>query len=343
MAKKSSPLSIYSFLALVSTAGLFFACIADQKHVRHFFALDTAIDVTVYSRSPRVEADMDSLATVVERLEALLSISKESSEIYRINHRNDSLIAVPVLLRPLLSLCAREFLLSSGLFDVTVEPLKYLYGLESHQTQNHVPLQKELVKALSLIGFGRVRFISDSVIAVPVGMKFDFGGIAKGCVLSETTDFLQKKGYRNFLINLGGDLKTCGKKPSGEPWVIGIQDPRSSDKLIATLSFAQGCVFTSGDYERFFLENGKRYHHLFNPKTGVPGSCNMSATVTGSDPLEVDAAVKTAFLMPAPQALDYLASRNMQGFIIDSAKTGWASLKLKQSLTAEPGFFINFK
>ena len=330
--------------ALVVGIGLALTgCARVEKHARHFYGLDTGIDVTVYSASPRAEADIDSFEALVTRLEDSLSISRQTSEIWRINHRADSQVTISGAFAPIIAACRREFTASDGLFDVTVEPFKLLYGLESHQRENRVPSQREIDSALTLTGFGRVRFVSDSVFVMPQGMHFDFGGIAKGYVLKETTAFFRKKGHTSFLVNLGGDLTTFGGKPSNDPWVIGIQDPRDSVNLIATLAFATGCVFTSGDYERCFIVNGKRYHHLFNPKTGVPGSLNMSATATGQDPLAVDAAVKTAFLMPAEQALGYLASRNMQGFIIDSTKTGWASAGLRQALSPNLGFVVNYR
>ena len=333
----------YNAVLLVAACTVLTGCARVEKHARHFFGLDTGIDVTVYTASSRAEADIDSFEALTARLEDGLSISRQSSEIWRINHRADSQVTMSGMFVPIISACRREFAASGGLFDVTVEPFKILYGLESHQRENRVPSQRELDSALALTGFGRVRFISDSVFVMPQGMHFDFGGIAKGYVLNEATAFFRKKGYTSFLVNLGGDLTTFGSKPSHEPWVIGIQDPRDSINLIATLSFASGCVFTSGDYERCFIVNGKRYHHLFNPKTGVPGSLNMSATATGQDPLAVDAAVKTTFLMPAPKALEYLASRNMMGFIIDSTKTGWASIGLKQALSPNPGFLVNYR
>jgi thiamine biosynthesis lipoprotein len=297
--------------------------------------------VTLYSHSARSEADLDSLQALFARFEDSLSLSKSESEIYRINRRSDSIVTVSVMLRRILAVCRSEFAASGGLFDVTVEPLKMLYGLESHQKENHVPTQGELASVMSNIGFGRIRFVSDSVLAMPAGMNLDFGGIAKGYVLTQAELLLHRKGYKSFLVNAGGDLIACGTKPSGDPWNIGIQDPRRSEDLIATLACSTATVFTSGDYERCFIVNG--YHHLFDPHTGVPGSLNMSATVVGSDPLVVDAVVKTAFLMPAPQALRYLASRNMQGFLIDSAKVGWASAGLQGALKPDSGFVVHFQ
>jgi len=106
------------------------------KHTKHFSALDTVISVTLYSASSRADKDLDSLAALFSQLEDSLSISKPESEIYRINHRTDSMVTVNGTLCRILSVCGSEFARSKGLFDVTVEPLKLLYGLESHQKEN---------------------------------------------------------------------------------------------------------------------------------------------------------------------------------------------------------------
>jgi FAD:protein FMN transferase len=337
--KKSLLHSTYKKIAVtasaVAVAVFCFSCGKVEKYAKHFFALDTVIDVTVYSKSSRAKTDIDSLEVLMHRIEDALSISRAESEIYRINHRIDSTVVVSDTLKKILSVCRSEFARSMGLFDVTVEPLKLIYGLESHQSQNHVPTARELDSVRTLIGFGRIRFVSDSILIIPAGMHLDFGGIAKGYVLIESQRFLKSKGYTQFLVNAGGDLIAIGMKPNGLQWNIGVQHPRNSAVLIATLSVNDHCVFTSGDYERCFVVNGKRYHHLFNPLTGIPGAYNMSATVVGDDPLITDAVVKTVFLMPPKEALSFLLSRNMQGFLIDSTGTGWASEGLRQTLHAD--------
>jgi FAD:protein FMN transferase len=340
---KSLPRSTCKLFPVLALSACLCLCAKVEKHERHFYGLDTEIDLTVYAASSRCEAVMDSVQALIARLDSRLSISNAESEIYRINHRADSLVRLSPVIASILSVCRKEHAASRGLFDVTVEPLKLLYGLESHQKENHVPSQREIDGALSLVGFGRIRFVSDSVCVMPVGMHLDFGGIAKGYVLSEVRRLLLGKGYSNFLINTGGDMIAGGKKPSGQKWIIGVQHPRKTDALIATMYTEGGCVFTSGDYERCFVVNGKRYHHLFDPSTGIPGSHNMSATVVGDDPLAVDAAVKTAFLMPSDKALSYLSSRGMLGLLIDSAGIGWASQGLRQNLKPDSSFVVNYR
>jgi FAD:protein FMN transferase len=343
MVKKSLRPSICRRRFIILAALLLASCWGARKHEAHFIAFDTGIDVTVYSRSARVDEDIDSLHSLFSRIEDKLSISRPDGEICRINARRDSVIVVSDTLKAILKVCRSEFAQSGGLFDVTVEPLKFLYGLESHQTVNHVPTQHELDSVMTNVGFARVRFLSDSILVIPARMHLDFGGIAKGYVLIESRRFLKSRGYSRFMVNAGGDLIAEGTKPDGHPWLIGIQNPRESQNLVATLSVADHCVFTSGDYERCFIKNGRRYHHLFDPRTGLPGSCNTSSTVIGADPLVTDAVVKIAFLMPAEKAIDYLASRGMPGLIIDSSGTGWASASLKPVLKADSSFTVKYR
>ncbi len=336
-----------AFLNLLMAASLVALCSCmhqSKKITQRFFALDTVIDVTLYSDSPRAKDDLDSLERLVTALDTQLSISTGASSVYRINHRASALQEVSGPLKVIMAVCREEWRRSGGLFDVTVGPFKYLYGLESHQEKHHVPDSGELVKALSCIGFGRIEFINDSILRFPPCVGVDLGGIAKGHVLEQARRFLLSKGHASFMVNLGGDLIVNGLKPDGTQWNIGIRDPRSDEQTyIARLAVSDIAVFTSGDYERFFIENGKRYHHLFNPKTGLPGSCNRSATVVGKDPLAVDAVVKTAFLMPAPDALSYLDSRGMRGFIVDSLGNAWASKGVKDILTVVDSLRVNYR
>jgi FAD:protein FMN transferase len=344
MVKESFNQSIFKAGTIVACLLILCVCgCSPEKKTHRFFALDTVIDITLYSNKRRAETDLDSLDRLVLGLDTQLSISRPQGEIYRINHRRDSQQVVSSVLKEILSLCGREWKLSNGLFDVTVEPLKYLYGLESHQEKHHVPSSGELAGALDRIGFGKIVFLNDTTMVLPEGMHIDLGGIAKGYILDRMRKFLVSKGYKSFMINLGGDLLVDGSKPYGKPWLIGIRDPRSEQGLSASLTVTNTAVFTSGDYERYFIENNQRYHHIFNPKTGLPGSCNRSATVVGEDLLAVDAAVKTAFLIHASEALLYLHSRGMRGLIIDSTGAAWASSGLKDILSADSALAVRFQ
>jgi len=137
---------------------------------------------------------------------------------------------------------------------------------------------------------------------LPQGTHIDLGGIAKGYVLKMAEQFLAQRGYKSFLINTGGTSSWAGRSRRANRGASGY---RTRATTIAHRA-AQGRRderFTSGDYERFFIENNKRYHHLFTPRPGFPGLLNRSATVIGDDPLAIDPAVKVAFLMRADSAI----------------------------------------
>jgi thiamine biosynthesis lipoprotein len=321
-------------------AGLFSSmlCVAffcgscsENKYQRTIHGLNTVIDVTLYSsRNP---SDIfDSLQRVIAGVDSLLSISNPSSDVWNVNHRNGPVVCVRPVTASLTRFCEAECDSSGGLFDITVAPLKYLYGLESHRRTNHVPNRFELDSVRRLIGCGRMRVLGDSELMLDSGVTIDFGGIGKGYLFTLVKDILVHAGERRFLVNIGGDLIARGDKPDGRPWNVGIQHPRVDSAIIATLSVSNTCVFSSGDYKRYFIENGVRYHHLFDPRTAEPGRKNQSATAIGADPLLVDVCVKAAFLLDAPKALEYLCHRKLKGVIIDSAGKLWASAGLENVL-----------
>jgi len=330
-----------SLVALL-VAALFCGCFSEREYRRTFFAFNTVIDITLYSsRDP--SATLDSFQRVIVSLDSMLSISNQSSDVWKVNHRHGPIVRVRPITASLARFCEAECDSSGGLFDITVAPLKYLYGLESHQKTNHVPSRIELDSARRFIGCGCVHALGDSALMLDEGVTLDFGGIGKGYLLALVKNIFIHAGERRFLINLGGDLIAWGDKPDGKPWNVGIQHPRVDSSLIATLSASNTCVFSSGDYKRYFIVNGVRYHHLFDPHTATPGRKNQSATVIGADPLLVDVCVKVAFLLDAPKALEYLNRRKLEGVIIDSTGKMWASTGLKNILQSNSRVTVEFR
>lgn len=328
-------------LILIFVSLIFSGCSREKKYQRRIFALDTVIEATLYSKKD-VSSLLDSLEKLIRRTDSSLSISNPTSDVWKINHRTDSVVHVNPVTINILRTCLTECDLSSNLFDVTVAPLKFLYGLESHQKTDRVPTQLELDSVRQYIGCNHLKIVNDSTLGIDRGVTIDFGGIAKGYLINQIKAFFKKSGESVYLVNLGGDLIAYGLKPDGSTWNIGIQHPRNNTN-IAIIPVSNTCVFSSGDYERYFIKDGVRYHHLFDPGTGVPGRKNQSSTVIGKDPMIVDIAVKVAFLMDASDALDYLKSRNLLGVIIDSTGTMWASAQLKNVFQHDSTVTVNYK
>ena len=313
-----------------------------HSYQQHFFALDTQIDITVDSTADAASVLADVQRTFAE-YDALWSISNPSSDTWKINHRTGTTVTVSPRTVAIARFSQQACTASHGVFDITVAPLKYLYGLEAHQEQHHVPTAEELNRVRPFIGCQRFHVLNDSTLALDKGVTVDFGGIAKGFILADVKERLKEQlpriGGSGFLINAGGDIYAWGAKPDRQPWKIGVRDPRGeAGDVIGAIQTSGGAVFTSGDYERYFVKDGIRYHHIFNSATLMPARFNRSATVIGPDPREVDTSVKIAFCMPATEAIDYLRSRNLTGMVIDAAGRIWISRELRgQFKPVDPG------
>jgi thiamine biosynthesis lipoprotein len=181
---------------------------------------------------------------------------------------------------------------SSGeLFDITSGVLRRVWNFRVPR----VPSDEELVEVRRLIGWPRVELDKRRVRLPEIGMEIDFGGFGKEYAADRAGAILAARGVRHGYVNLAGDMRVLGPKPDGRPWMIGIRDPRRNDRVMATIPVAQGGLATSGDYERFFELDGRRYCHVLDPRTGRPVTYWRSVSVVA--PLAVVAGNCTTIAM----------------------------------------------
>ena len=138
-------------------------------------------------------------------------------------------------------------------------------------------------------------------VAAP-SIQLDFGGIAKGFAIDRAVGVLRERGVRHALVNVGGDLYALGRHPEGRPWQIGVRHPRRPGDFLTVLTLTDRAIATSGDYERFFVSQGRRYHHLLDPHSGRPAAYHQSVTVTAPTVMIADAMATAAFTSPPAQA-----------------------------------------
>ena len=232
--------------------------------------------------------------TEASRIENLLSKYRKDSEISQLN-QNGRLKVSPDTFYIIKK--SKEFWqLSAGAFDITVAPLVDLWGFTN---QKHNLPNEELIKAaLKLVGSDKIILHeNDSVIEFKLhGMKIDLGAIAKGFAIDCAVRKLKEKNINSCLINAGGQVYALGDK-SGQPWKIAIQNHRKRE-IAATLELKDASVSTSGDYEQFFLRNGKRYCHIIDPKTGHPVENGInSVTIVADSALEADCLSTAVFVL----------------------------------------------
>ncbi len=203
---------------------------------------------------------------------------------------------------------------SGGLFDITSGVLRKSWDFSKAE----VPAPESLFPILKLIGWDTVERNGSSVRLPHVGMQLDFGGIGKEYAADAAAAILYEKGMRHGYVNLAGDIRVIGPKPNGDPWTIGIQDPRSSEGMIASIPIYSGALATSGDYERFFEKDGRRYCHIINPETGFPVTFWRSVTVLA--PLATTAgSVTTITMLKESEGLKYLKESGMMYLAIDQS------------------------
>jgi thiamine biosynthesis lipoprotein len=232
----------------------------------------------------------------IKRIEQLMSPWIDSSDVTRINQSagKEWVKVSPEMLRVIKK--AQEISeLSGGGFDITVGPLTQLWRMA--RERGIPPPAEELKQKLGLVNFRNVMIDQEEKVFLKKrGMSIDLGGIAKGYAVDRAFEVLRTLGYKNLIVNAGGDLRVGGSKLD-QPWSIGIQDPRSSEKIMATVTISDSAIATSGDYEKFFIYQGKRYHHIFNPKDGLPSDGCQSVTIICKEGMVADALATAVFVL----------------------------------------------
>ena len=259
--------------------------------------LDTVIEITAYG--PEAESGVKAALQEFRKIEPLTNHFNPESQVSQIN-RQAGVAKVkvdPELVRMLLH--AKEMSQKmNGAFDVSIGAVTQLWGI-GHKG-DFVPDGAEIKKALSLVDYRLIEVdeANNTVYLPKKGMYLDLGGVAKGAALVNAAAALQRAKVTAALINAGGDVKVIGKKPDGKPWRIGVQDSRNSEAVVAKLTLEKwDTLETSGDYQRYFMKDGVRYHHIIDPKTGVQPREIASVTLIYQDSPENDNLTSSGILV----------------------------------------------
>ena len=188
---------------------------------------------------------------------------------------------------------------TDGCFDITVAPLTQAWGFLNNSYR--IPTAEELKSITNKIGMEKIEIKKEKII-LPKGVAMDWGGVAKGFGIDLASNALKEMGIKKGFVNAGGDLSCWGKNPNNQSWQIGIKHPRQSG-LFGVISIAGIGAATTGDYQRFFILDGNRYHHVFDPKTGYPAQGKQSVTVIGPETLVCDALSTALFVAFKPERI----------------------------------------
>ena len=289
--------------ALLSAAFLLTGCSgapAQEPESATFFAMDTAMDFTVYGDA----ALLDEAETLIGSLEEQVSVTDEHSDIYAIDHTGSGSLSgnAAELMEQALEICRR----TDGALDLSIYPIVRAWGFTTGSYQ--VPDEAEIQALLPLVDYRKIQYdAADGDVTLPEGMKIDLGSVAKGYAGQLVAQMLREHGVQSALLNLGGNVQTVGAKPDGSPWQIGIKDPQGEDAMMV-LSVEDQAVVTSGGYERYFEQDGQTYWHIMDPSTGHPADSGLiSVTIVGDEGVVCDGLSTALFVMGLEKAADLWA------------------------------------
>ena len=272
--------------------------------------MDTFCEISCYgdNKDTTVSA-IDAAFKEMERIEKVFSKFNENSEVSKINALAG--LEKVALSEEVFKLTERSVYYSSisnGAFDITVAPLMEVWGfVRRHKS---MPDKETIENALKDVGYKNIELDPKklSIKFLNKGTKIDFGGIAKGYAVDRAKDILAAHGIKNGLINLGGNMFALGSAPAKKKWKIGVEDPRNKGKLLHSFELTDMAISTSGNYERFFEIEGKRYSHIINPITGEPCQGIISVTVMADSAEEADALSTAIFVMGEEKGLNLAKS-----------------------------------
>jgi thiamine biosynthesis lipoprotein len=295
--------------------------------------MGTIVQLKVYGGN--AEKATEKALKKISDIESKMSVNIETSEITKLNAKAGiSGEKLSVDTYSVIEKAVQYSKLTEGALDATIEPIVKLWGIGTDKER--VPSKNEINEKLKLVDYNDIILEKENSIVKlrRVNQAVDLGAIAKGYTADEVKKVLIDNGIDSALINLGGNVYAVGNKPDGNTWNIGVQNPLNTrGQYLGTVSVTDKSVVTSGNYERYFIKDGKRYHHIFDPKTGYPSEKGIiSATIVSEKSIDGDALSTSTYVLGLEKALKLIESiKGVDAIFITSDKKVYVTSGLKGS------------
>lgn len=275
------------------------------------FCFDTVVSITLEDGNgltpDHAEQLLEQCFAMCRAYEDMFSRTREGSDVWRINHSGGAPVKVSDDTLSVIRTALEYSRLSDGMLDITIAPAKDLWDFTPDGAHS-LPSGDSLQKALAHVDYRNVLIQDDTVTLSDPESAIDLGCIAKGYIADRLKGYLMAEGVTSGILNLGGNVLTIGGKPSGDPFVLGIRRPfAGSNDSIAAIETSGQSLVSSGVYERYFVLNGTRYHHLLNPRTGMPQDNHLlSVTILSDSSTDGDALSTVCFLLGAEKGMELI-------------------------------------
>jgi thiamine biosynthesis lipoprotein len=298
--------------------------------------MGTLVEIKAVTNNPVVaDKAIDDAFKVIREVEGRMSAKKSGSLIDRIGREAVGRpMKIPDELFNVIELCQRYSKLTNGVFDISIDPVTRLWQFD--QAEKDIPKEEDISNALKFVGFNGIYLDKEknTIELDREGMSLDLGGAAKGYAVDKAVEKLKELSIDSGVVNAGGDLRVFGKKPDGKSWSIGIQDPEYSDRIIGSIQLTDMALVTSGDYERYIIYKGVKYHHIIDPKTGLPARGCKSVSIVNTKAFEADILSTAIFVMGPDEGMRLIESLpGVEGMIVDASGRIQVSSGLKDRLT----------
>ncbi len=299
--------------------------------------MGTRITVELWSDDKdKADSAIDAVLDEMRHIDESMSTYKSTSEVSQVNAKAaDGPMHISKELFDLLVTANQYSELTEGAFDITYASVGYMYDFRRRLR----PSEQQIGQALPAVNYRHVLLApkNQTVRFTQKGVRIDLGGIAKGYSVDCGIDLLKARGITRAYVSAGGDSRIIGDR-FGKPWMVGIRDPRKGDgEVITRIPLVDAAISTSGDYERFFDEDGVRYHHIIDPHTGHSASKVRSATIIGPNATRTDGLSKTAFVLGPEKAMEiYNRTEDVDAIIVKLDGTVIYSKGIEPAHTAAP-------
>lgn len=307
-----------------------FKVMGTQAHVEFWLPTEVAKIGDQGAEQTRANNIITAVENEMRRIDQEMSPYKPESELSTVNRlAPNEPVKISLELFNLLAKAEQISQQSDGAFDITYASIGYQYDYRVKRKPNKQQIQQALA---AIDHTGLVLNKEQQTISFKhPKIKIDLGGIAKGYAVKNCLAILASAGIEHGLVSAGGDTGLLGDR-KGRPWLVGIKHPRASDKTAVHLPLSNEAISTSGDYERYFIEDEVRYHHIINPKTGKSAQQVVSVSVIGQDSTYVDALSTTLFVLGLEQGMAFIDNLpDYEAIIIDNQQKLHFSLGLQQN------------
>lgn len=267
-------------IAIIFLTGVFLLRAGEKPETVHTYAFDTVINITAPKKASALSNEALALC---RRYEDIFSRTAEQSELYRLNAGESTVLSEDMY--KILDFSLSFSALTDGAFDISVAPLTKLWNIKERTAP---PARSEIENVLPHIGYEGITLSPLSL----GGRQLDLGAVAKGYIADVVTDFFKENGAEDVIIDLGGNVALIGE------FCVGIRDPFNPDALFAKITLKDRSAVTSGAYQRYFEYDGKRYHHILDPRTGECADAGLSSvTVISPSSMHADALSTAIYIL----------------------------------------------